>query len=127
MGTMCTYRGCTLCSVHAVLLYDSAMIVTPSQQVLKCSCCSGAVLLSCEVDMVTMRAASGDGVSMHAQSAADLVLQLSLQVSFSPDTAAASGIQPTQSTLGHGRALFQLIMLAIAIWLHQNMALLAQA
>ena len=30
--------------------------------------------------MITMRAASGDGASMHAQSPLDLVVQLSLQV-----------------------------------------------
>ncbi|KAL0030048.1 hypothetical protein WJX79_003167 [Trebouxia sp. C0005] len=40
---------------------------------------TGAVLLGCAVDMVTLRAASGDGSSMKAQSAADLVGQLSLQ------------------------------------------------
>lgn len=32
--------------------------------------------------MVTVRAASGDGASMHAQSPLDLVVQLSLQVLF---------------------------------------------
>ena len=32
--------------------------------------------------MVTVRAASGDGASMHAQSPLDLVAQLSLQVLF---------------------------------------------
>ncbi|KAL0027199.1 hypothetical protein WJX77_002651 [Trebouxia sp. C0004] len=40
---------------------------------------SGVVLLGCGVDMVTLRAASGDGSSMKAQSAADIVAQLSLQ------------------------------------------------
>ncbi len=41
---------------------------------------NGVVLLGCGVDMVTLRAASGDGSSMKAQSAADIVAQLSLQV-----------------------------------------------
>jgi len=41
---------------------------------------SGAVVLSCGTEMVTMRAASGDGSSMRARSAADVVAQLSVQV-----------------------------------------------
>ena len=41
---------------------------------------TGAVLLSGGVDMMTVRAASGDGTSMHAPSPRDLVAQLSLQV-----------------------------------------------
>ena len=41
---------------------------------------NAVVLLGCGVDMVTLRAASGDGSSMKAQSAADIVAQLSLQV-----------------------------------------------
>ncbi len=41
---------------------------------------NGVVVLGCGVDMVTLRAASGDGSSMKAQSAADIVAQLSLQV-----------------------------------------------
>ena len=41
---------------------------------------SGVVLLGCGVEMVTLRAASGDGSSMKAQSAADIVAQLSIQV-----------------------------------------------
>ncbi len=41
---------------------------------------TGAVLLGCGVDMATLRAASGNGSSMKAQSAADIVAQLSLQV-----------------------------------------------
>jgi G:T/U-mismatch repair DNA glycosylase len=41
---------------------------------------NGVVLLGCGVEMVTLRAASGDGSSMKAQSAADIVAQLSLQV-----------------------------------------------
>ena len=41
---------------------------------------TGSVLLGCGVDMVILRAASGDGSSMKAQSAADIVAQLLLQV-----------------------------------------------
>ncbi|KAL0047867.1 hypothetical protein WJX82_001975 [Trebouxia sp. C0006] len=40
---------------------------------------NGVVVLGCGVEMVTLRAASGDGSSMKAQSAADIVAQLSLQ------------------------------------------------
>ena len=41
---------------------------------------TGAVLVNCGVDMVTVRAASGDGSSMAAKSAADVVAQLSVEV-----------------------------------------------
>ena len=41
---------------------------------------SGDLLLGCGADTATIRAASGDGTSMMAQSAADLVVQLSVQV-----------------------------------------------
>lgn len=41
---------------------------------------TGPVLLRGELDMLTVRAASGDGASMRAPSPLDLVAQLSLQV-----------------------------------------------
>ena len=41
---------------------------------------TGAVLVNCDVDMVTVWAASGDGSSMAAKSAADIVAQLSVEV-----------------------------------------------
>lgn len=43
---------------------------------------AGSVLFSCGVDMVTIRAASGNGSSMVAASVADTVVQLSVQVSY---------------------------------------------
>lgn len=49
-------------------------------QVAKSLCYTGAVLLSGGVDMLTLRAASGDGASMHAPSPLDVVAHLSLQV-----------------------------------------------
>lgn len=41
---------------------------------------TGVALVNCNVDMVTVRAASGDGSSLAAKSAADIVAQLSVEV-----------------------------------------------
>ena len=62
---------------------------------------TGAVLINCGVDMMTVRAASGDGSNMAAKSAADIVAQLSVEVTLTQLVLPSVVSLPNQELVWH--------------------------